>query len=335
MAGAAGADLLVRRVRREARPRSRRPSCRRPAPARRAARPPRNSPSRRRPARDRPGKAGRSACRGRGGVRRRGSACPGRGAWRSRTSARRSSSPRTAVCASRSTGRAQRGPNRLGRRHDPAEDRADDRHRDRRAGATSAVEAGVLGKPLAQAAAEHGLCYLAGTSPDAGVVGYTLGGGLSWMIRKYGLAANSVVAVELITADGRHVRATQDDEPDLFWGVRGGGGNFGAVTALELALYPHSEIYAGCLFWPIERATEILDRLARVGRRRAGRVRGRSGGCSSSPTSTSSRITSAAARSSSSSRPSSARRATAPRSCSRSATSSRSSTPSRSRRRAT
>ena len=120
------------------------------------------------------------------------------------------------------------------------------------------VEAGVLGKPLAQAAGEHGLCYLAGTSPDAGLVGYTLGGGLSWMIRKYGLAANSVVAVELVTADGRHVRATRDDEPDLFWGVRGGGGNFGAVTALELALYPHSEIYAGCLFWPIERATEIL-----------------------------------------------------------------------------
>ncbi len=120
------------------------------------------------------------------------------------------------------------------------------------------VEAGVLGKPLAQAAGEHGLCYLAGTSPDAGVVGYTLGGGCSWMIRKYGLAANSVVAVELVTADGRHVRATREDEPDLFWGVRGGGGNFGAVTALELALYPHSEIYAGCLFWPIERATEIL-----------------------------------------------------------------------------
>ena len=120
------------------------------------------------------------------------------------------------------------------------------------------VEAGVLGKPLAQATAEHGLCYLAGTSPDAGVLGYTLGGGFSWMIRKYGLAANSVVAAELVTADGRHVRTDRDNEPDLFWAVRGGGGNFGAVTALEIALYPHSEIYAGCLFWPIERATEIL-----------------------------------------------------------------------------
>ena len=120
------------------------------------------------------------------------------------------------------------------------------------------VEAGVLGKPLAEAAGEHGLCYLSGTSPDVGVLGYMLGGGFSWMIRKYGLASNSVLAVELVTADGRHVRADKDHEPDLFWAVRGGGGNFGAVTAIELALYPVSEIYAGCFFWPIERATEIL-----------------------------------------------------------------------------
>ncbi len=119
------------------------------------------------------------------------------------------------------------------------------------------VEAGVLGKPLAQAAGEHGLCYLSGTSPDVGV-GYMLGGGFSWMIRKYGLACNSVLAVELVTADGQHVRADQDHERDLFWAVRGGGGNFGAVTAIELALYPVPEIYAGCFFWPIERAGEIL-----------------------------------------------------------------------------
>ena len=121
------------------------------------------------------------------------------------------------------------------------------------------AEAGVLGKPLSQAAGEHGLCYLSGTSPDVGVVGYTLGGGFSWMIRKYGLAANSVLAVELVTADGHLVRADAEHEPDLFWAVRGGGGNFGAVTAIELALYPIPAMYAGCLFWPIERATEILN----------------------------------------------------------------------------
>ena len=120
------------------------------------------------------------------------------------------------------------------------------------------VGAGVLAKPLAEAAGEHGLAYLAGTSPDVGVAGYMLGGGFSWMIRKYGLAANSILAVDVATADGRHVRADADNEPDLFWAVRGGSGNFGAVTAIELALYPVAEIYAGCLLWPIERATEIL-----------------------------------------------------------------------------
>ncbi len=121
------------------------------------------------------------------------------------------------------------------------------------------AEAGVLARPVSQAAGEHGLCYLCGTSPDVGIVGYTLGGGFSWMIRRYGLAANSVLAVELVTADGRHVRADADHEPDLFWAVRGGGGNFGAVTAIEFALYPIPEMYAGCFFWPIERATEILN----------------------------------------------------------------------------
>jgi hypothetical protein len=121
------------------------------------------------------------------------------------------------------------------------------------------VEAGALAKPLAVAAGEHGLAFLAGTSPDAGVVGYLLGGGYSWMIRKYGLACNSIVAIEVVTADGRLVRAGHESEPDLFWALRGGGGSFGAVTAVELTLFPVAEIYAGCLFWPIERATEILN----------------------------------------------------------------------------
>ncbi len=100
------------------------------------------------------------------------------------------------------------------------------------------VQSGALAKPLAVAAGEHGLAFLAGTSPDAGVAGYAIGGGLSWMIRKHGLACNSIVSVELVTADGRLVRADKDSEPDLFWALRGGGGNFGAVTALELALVP-------------------------------------------------------------------------------------------------
>jgi FAD/FMN-containing dehydrogenase len=78
------------------------------------------------------------------------------------------------------------------------------------------VEAGVLWEEVGEAAAEHGLAALAGSSPDVGVVGYTLGGGISWLGRRYGLAANNVVAVELVNADGEHVRADADHEPELF-----------------------------------------------------------------------------------------------------------------------
>jgi FAD/FMN-containing dehydrogenase len=120
------------------------------------------------------------------------------------------------------------------------------------------VEAGVIWIEAVKAAAEHGLATLAGSSPDVGVVGYTLGGGMSWLARRYGLAANSVTAVELVTADGRLVRADAENETELFWALRGGGGSFGVVTALEFRLYPIAEVYAGVLFFPIERAREVL-----------------------------------------------------------------------------
>jgi FAD/FMN-containing dehydrogenase len=126
-------------------------------------------------------------------------------------------------------------------------------------GRTARVGAGVLWEEVSLAAAEHGLAALAGSSPDVGVVGYTLGGGLGWLARRYGLAANSVVAVELVTADGRRVRADADNDPNLFWAVRGGGGSFGIVTAIEFALYPVAEVYAGILFFPFERSAEILN----------------------------------------------------------------------------
>jgi UDP-N-acetylenolpyruvoylglucosamine reductase len=123
---------------------------------------------------------------------------------------------------------------------------------------TARVAAGALWMDVTPAAAEHGLATLAGSSPDVGVVGYTLGGGLSWMARRYGLAANSVTAVELVTADGRLVRADAHTHPDLFWALRGGGGSFGIVTALEFELYPVAQVYAGMLAFPIERAHEVL-----------------------------------------------------------------------------
>jgi len=120
------------------------------------------------------------------------------------------------------------------------------------------AEAGVLWIEVVEAAAAHGLAALAGSSPDVGVVGYTLGGGLSWLARKYGIGANQVTAVELVTADGRFVRADRDNEPDLFWAVRGGGGAFGVVTAIEFNLFPITEVYAGILWFPIERSAEVL-----------------------------------------------------------------------------
>ena len=120
------------------------------------------------------------------------------------------------------------------------------------------VGAGVKWGEVQVAAARHGLAGLAGSSPDVGVVGYTLGGGLGWMARRYGLACNSVLAFDVVTADGRPLRVDHEHEPDLFWALRGGGGSFVIVTAVEFALYPVRELYAGALFWPQERAAQIL-----------------------------------------------------------------------------
>jgi FAD/FMN-containing dehydrogenase len=120
------------------------------------------------------------------------------------------------------------------------------------------VGAGVLWAEVSEAAAKHGLAGLAGSSPDVGVVGYTLGGGLSWLGRRYGLAANSVTAVELVDADGEHVRVDWQTESELFWALRGGGGSFGLVTALEFQLYPIRDVYAGVLFFAPERGGEVM-----------------------------------------------------------------------------
>jgi FAD/FMN-containing dehydrogenase len=122
------------------------------------------------------------------------------------------------------------------------------------------VQAGTLWGELAAAAGEHGLAGLAGTAADVGVVGYTLGGGLGWLGRRYGLACNSVRAVELVTAAGEWLRADRDHHPELFWALRGGGGGFGIVTALELDLYPVADVFGALLAWPAEDAADVLER---------------------------------------------------------------------------
>lgn len=121
------------------------------------------------------------------------------------------------------------------------------------------VEAGVLGGELGPAAGEHGLTPLGGSSPDVGVIGFATGGGVGWLSRPYGLACNTIVAAELVTADGEQVRADADQNSDLLWALRGGGGgNFGVVTALELDLLPVERVYAGSLVWPAEHGRELL-----------------------------------------------------------------------------
>ena len=121
------------------------------------------------------------------------------------------------------------------------------------------AEAGAVWLEVVEAAAEHDLAALAGSSPDVGVAGYTIGGGMSWLGRAYGLAANNVEAIEVVTADGRLVRADACTETDLFWALRGGGGSFGVVTAIELRLFPITEVYAGLLWWPAAQAAEVLQ----------------------------------------------------------------------------
>jgi FAD/FMN-containing dehydrogenase len=120
------------------------------------------------------------------------------------------------------------------------------------------IQAGAQWQHVVGPAADHGLAGLSGSAGDVCVTGYALGGGAGWMVRRYGLAANSIRSAEVVAADGRRVRAHADSEPDLYWALRGGGGSFGIVTALELELFPVRELYAGVLFWPQERAAEVL-----------------------------------------------------------------------------
>ena len=124
---------------------------------------------------------------------------------------------------------------------------------------TARVEAGVRWQQLIEAAHPHGLAPLSGSSPDVGVVGYTTGGGMSPTLgRSFGYAADHVHAVEIVTADGTLRRVTPSTEPDLFWAVRGGKGNFGVVTALEFSLFPVPVLYGGGIYFAGERTGDVL-----------------------------------------------------------------------------
>jgi quercetin dioxygenase-like cupin family protein len=120
------------------------------------------------------------------------------------------------------------------------------------------VGAGVKWEKVSPRLSPLGLAALHGSSPDVGIAGYSLGGGMGWLARKYGLQANSVTAIELVTAEGHLLRTDATHEPELFWALRGGGGNFGVVTAIEFGVYPVRELYAGAMFFDFESASEVL-----------------------------------------------------------------------------
>lgn len=124
---------------------------------------------------------------------------------------------------------------------------------------TAFVGAGVRWKQVVEAAAPHGLAPLSGSAPDVGVVGYTLGGGIGLMARKFGYAADHVRRVECVTADGRPREVTAGSDPDLFWALRGGQDNFGLVTGLEVGLVPVSRLYGGGLFFDGAAAERVLN----------------------------------------------------------------------------
>ena len=132
-------------------------------------------------------------------------------------------------------------------------------HASTRSGASARVNGGALLGELDDAAQAHGLACNSGTVSHTGVAGLTLGGGMGRLQRKLGLTIDALRAVDLVTADGRQVRASQDEHPDLFWGVRGAGANFGIVTAFEFDLAPIGPtITRGVLTYPGERAREVV-----------------------------------------------------------------------------
>jgi FAD/FMN-containing dehydrogenase len=126
-------------------------------------------------------------------------------------------------------------------------------------GRTARAQAGVLLGELDRETQEFGLAVPSGIVTHTGVSGLTLGGGIGWLMQKYGLTVDQLLGVDLVTADGEFVKASETENPDLFWGVRGGGGNFGVVTEFEFRLHPVGPVVlAGPVFWPMEEAPNVL-----------------------------------------------------------------------------
>jgi FAD/FMN-containing dehydrogenase len=124
--------------------------------------------------------------------------------------------------------------------------------------ATVRAEGGVTWGELNAAAGEHGLAVTGGAISTTGIAGLTLGGGLGWLMAKHGLAADNLIAVELVTADGEVLEVDADSHPDLFWALRGGGGNFGVATSLTYRLHPLANVVGGLIAHPGDAAPDLL-----------------------------------------------------------------------------
>jgi hypothetical protein len=120
------------------------------------------------------------------------------------------------------------------------------------------VEAGALCADLTGPASEMGLAALAGSSPDVGLVGYTVGGGIGWLARAFGMCCNSVLSFDVVTGDGEQLHVDANHHPDLFWALRGGTGSPAVITAMELRLIAVPELFAGAMLWPWDQASEVL-----------------------------------------------------------------------------
>jgi FAD/FMN-containing dehydrogenase len=126
------------------------------------------------------------------------------------------------------------------------------------------VQAGATWAQVIEATVPYGLAPLVGSSPGVGAVSYVLGGGLGPLGRRFGFAADHVRGLDLVTADGRLLRVDEDHEPELFWAVRGAGRNFGVATEIEIGLFPVAELFGGGIFFPGERAADVVGTLLQV-----------------------------------------------------------------------
>ena len=123
---------------------------------------------------------------------------------------------------------------------------------------TVRAQAGLTWGELDRETQAFGLATTGGLVTSTGIAGFTLGGGIGWLMRKHGLACDNLISADVVTADGQIVRASETDNAELLWGLRGGGGNFGVVTEFEYRLHPLSQVFGGLVAWPAQAAGDVL-----------------------------------------------------------------------------